>query len=124
MWAPNGESVIAEKVCWIDDQVTLCCEFDVAHARFSMHAPHARLSQWYTVLTRSIPGGELWNYPITDVKKGEGERYVGRKTPSAQIGPQEPVFAPDGLHVYYRYRAIARILERLQVLLVHLAIYI
>jgi hypothetical protein len=74
-----------------------------------------RVSQWYTVLTRSIPGGELWHYPITDVKKGEGERYVGRNTPSAQIGPQEPVFAPDGRHVYYRYRAMLAFLRFLSV---------
>ncbi len=29
MWAPDGESVIAEKVCWIDGQVdSVLCELD------------------------------------------------------------------------------------------------
>jgi len=39
MWAPDGESVIAEKVCWIDGQVySVLCELDVAHVRFSVRA--------------------------------------------------------------------------------------
>ena len=60
--------------------------------------------KWHTT-TRSIPAGEIWTFTLNpdgaQLPVISSERLVGRSSASAQVGPEEPAYSPDGRSVYY-----------------------
>eukprot|EP00004_Rigifila_ramosa_P003768 TRINITY_DN1400_c0_g1_i1.p1 TRINITY_DN1400_c0_g1~~TRINITY_DN1400_c0_g1_i1.p1 ORF type:complete len:1126 (+),score=293.81 TRINITY_DN1400_c0_g1_i1:230-3379(+) len=72
----------------------------VSHGAWSPDGATVAAVKWFTS-TRSIPAGEVWLFPASGADAGAGTRLAGRATDSDQVGPEEPVFTPDGASVLF-----------------------